>query len=311
MLRSFCLLGLIGGGLLAGLLGPRLHAEEAPPRAAIDAVLEAFHAAAAAADGAAYFDQMTPDAVFLGTDATERWPREDFEAFARPYFAKGKGWRYTRTSRHVQVEADGRMAWFDELLHNESYGTCRGSGVLRHADGRWRIAQYNLSIPIPNPLARDVVASIRARDGLAQSTSVVYIVRHAEKGSGHDPALTPAGHARAQHLCRVLRSAGIERVYDTQYKRTQQTVAPTATHLGVPVTRVGALETKALAARLRADTQAKAVLVAAHGNTVPALLEHLGVRATVSIGHAEFDNLFVVRLRGTAAPRFQHLHYGE
>jgi hypothetical protein len=40
------------------------------------------------------------------------------------------------------------------LLDSASYGECRGSGVLRQVGGDWKIAQYNLSIPIPNALAK-------------------------------------------------------------------------------------------------------------------------------------------------------------
>lgn len=57
---------------------------------------------------------------------------------------------------------DGATAWFDELLANDAYGTCRGSGVLLLTESGWRIAQYNLSIPIPNELAAKIVAVIRA-----------------------------------------------------------------------------------------------------------------------------------------------------
>jgi hypothetical protein len=37
-----------------------------------------------------YFDKMTEDAVFIGTDATENWGKPDFQEFAKPYFDKGK-----------------------------------------------------------------------------------------------------------------------------------------------------------------------------------------------------------------------------
>ena len=48
-----------------------------------------------------------------------------------------------------------------EVLWNEAYGTCRGTGVLSLTDNGWRIAQYNLSIPIPNDLTRDFAARIK------------------------------------------------------------------------------------------------------------------------------------------------------
>lgn len=129
----------------------------APPRvdvlaekAAIGNMLDDWHAAAAAADERRYFDQFTDQAVFLGTDATERWDLEAFKKAVHPYFAKGKAWKYKSVRRAVTVSAEGKRAWFDEDLETEKLGPARGSGVLVKEQGRWKIAQYDLSIPIPN-----------------------------------------------------------------------------------------------------------------------------------------------------------------
>lgn len=124
-------------------------------------MLNDFHQAAAQAEGKRYFDHFAPEAIFLGTDAAERWTLAEFKAFAQPYFEQGKGWTYLVKSRHVYFSQDQNVAWFDEMLENESYGVCRGSGVLLKIDGVWKIAQYNLSIPIPNALARQVVGMIK------------------------------------------------------------------------------------------------------------------------------------------------------
>ena len=129
---------------------------------AVGAALDGLHAAAAAADEDRYFGYFTPDAVFLGTDATERWTRDEFRKWAHPYFAKGTAWTYRSTSRWISFAPYRRLAWFDELLENAHLGTCRGSGVLLlQADGSWKIAQYNLSIPMPNDLADDFTKRIR------------------------------------------------------------------------------------------------------------------------------------------------------
>lgn len=129
--------------------------------AAVAAVLDAFHAAAARADEEAYFALLAPNAVFLGTDATERWDKSAFRAFAHPYFAAGKGWAFTPRDRHVDFSRDGRVAWFDELLDSASYGECRGTGVLERGDDGWKITHYHLTIPMPNDLAKELVARIR------------------------------------------------------------------------------------------------------------------------------------------------------
>ncbi len=147
-------------GLALGLALTTL-ADEASEVRRIEAVLDDFHAAASAADGERYFSHFAADGVFLGTDGSERWTLEEFRAFADPYFSQGKGWTYHPQGRHVTVAASGESAWFDEALDSESYGACRGSGVLQKHQGRWKIEQYNLSIPMPNALAKDFVARIR------------------------------------------------------------------------------------------------------------------------------------------------------
>lgn len=128
---------------------------------AVGAVLDTLHRAASEADGALYFSLFTEDAVFIGTDVSERWSIEQFKAFARPYFSKGEGWTYVPGERHVAILPGKKTARFDEILSNESYGTCRGTGVLVLTPDGWRISQYNLTIPIPNELAQDVVRLIK------------------------------------------------------------------------------------------------------------------------------------------------------
>lgn len=135
-----------------------------PPRSEdVAATLDRFHDAASRADETAYFDLIAPAGVFIGTDATERWNRDAFRAYAHPHFAEGKGWTFVPRDRHIDFSKDGTTAWFDEMLDSASYGECRGTGVLQLHDGRWLIEQYHLTIPIPNDLAKDVVAKIRAR----------------------------------------------------------------------------------------------------------------------------------------------------
>ena len=133
------------------------------PVAARDAggTLDAFHQAAADADLSAYVSLMTDDIVFLGTDAEERWEGEEFRRFARPHFESGKGWEYRPVSRNIAYSADGSVAWFDEMLDHDKLGQCRGSGVLLRDGQHWKVAQYNLSVPVPNELLLGVVEQIQ------------------------------------------------------------------------------------------------------------------------------------------------------
>lgn len=148
----------LGMMLAAGQVAPSSETVEAA------ATLDRMHSAASTADGAAYFAQFTPNARFIGTDASERWSLAEFRAYAEPYFAQGRGWTYTPRDRVMTLAPlDCRcVIWFDELLDNASYGETRGSGVLRLTDDGWKIEQYVLSIPVPNDKAREVVALIAA-----------------------------------------------------------------------------------------------------------------------------------------------------
>ena len=129
----------------------------------VDKMLDEFHKAAADADEKKYFSFFTPKAVFLGTDPRERWTKEEFQKYARPHFKKGKGWKYKKLIRHISIEEQGMIAWFDEKLFNNKYGECRGSGVLVLQKGGWKIAQYNLTIPIPNELTKEITKKIRKK----------------------------------------------------------------------------------------------------------------------------------------------------
>lgn len=161
-------LGAAGAVILSGgfFAAPPAFAQEAgastaSAESAVESVLDAFHQAASDADGATYFGLFHPDGVFLGTDATERWTVDEFRAYAEPYFAAGRGWTYVPVERHVSISPDGDVAWFDERLMNDGLGETRGSGVLVQVGGQWKVAQYNLTIPIPNSLAGEFVQRIR------------------------------------------------------------------------------------------------------------------------------------------------------
>jgi ketosteroid isomerase-like protein len=135
---------------------------QSPDEKAASAVLDDWHRAAAQADESRYFNHLAGDAVFLGTDPTERWTKAAFQAWAHPIFQRGKAWTFKATRRSITVAKDGRTAWFDEDLDTPNLGPARGTGVLTREGDRWLIQQYSLSIPIPNPLTNTVKAQIEA-----------------------------------------------------------------------------------------------------------------------------------------------------
>lgn len=130
----------------------------------INRVLDAFHKAASIADESGYLGCLDDDAIFLGTDGNEKWTKNEFASFVKPYFSKGIGWTYIPKNRSVHLSQGGKFAWFSEKLFNDKYGELRGSGVLRKNKNRWKIVQYNMVFVIPNRCSKKVVKLIRNRE---------------------------------------------------------------------------------------------------------------------------------------------------
>ena len=123
-------------------------------RASTDELLDGLHRDAHEGNFQTYFARYIPDAIFLGTDKTERWTIEEFKTYAKPAFADGHGWTYRVIERNW--EGDGDVRWFDEILFNEKLGHCRGTGVVKLINGEWKIAHYALTMLIPNSIAAEV-----------------------------------------------------------------------------------------------------------------------------------------------------------
>ena len=115
----------------------------------LDPIINEWHQNAANAAFDAYFGITTDDFIFLGTAPEERWSKDEFKAFCRPYFDKKSTWDFTPSSRQWNFSNDGNTAWFDEQLDTWMEG-CRGTGILSKIDGKWYLAYYNLHVLIEN-----------------------------------------------------------------------------------------------------------------------------------------------------------------
>lgn len=97
-----------------------------------------------------YFDFMSDDFIFLGTDPSERWTKSEFKEFCRPYFLEKKStWDFKTNWRNWYQNDREDVAWFEESL-DTWMDECRGSGVLKKENGVWKIAHYNLTVLIEN-----------------------------------------------------------------------------------------------------------------------------------------------------------------
>ena len=122
----------------------------------VNAAVTAWHKAASEANYDNYFNFMTDDAIFIGTDANENWNKKEFQIYAKPHFDKGKAWNFKTLERHVYFDKTMQMAWFDELLDTQMK-ICRGSGILVKENKQWKIKHYVLSMTVPNENSAEVI----------------------------------------------------------------------------------------------------------------------------------------------------------
>ncbi|HNP37712.1 MAG TPA: phosphoglycerate mutase family protein [Woeseiaceae bacterium] len=160
----------------------------------------------------------------------------------------------------------------------------------------------------------------------SQATTTVIFVRHAEKATAgdvangmfdsNDPPLSAAGRRRVAELTRQLVEAdvvaGIDAVYATPYKRTQQTVAPLADALKLPINSYDASDTESVLTDILKNYKGKIILVAGHSNTVPQLIANLGASKKVPpIAEDEYDNIYLISIPWFGKTKTIRLRYGD
>lgn len=119
------------------------------PTPTLQKIMDDWHHAAAVADEDVFFNTLAPQGIYIGTDASERWTKQEFKAFAMPYFQRDTAWAFTPLERQFYYSQDGMVAWFNETL-DTWMGTCRGSGILEKTAQGWVLQHYHLAIAVPN-----------------------------------------------------------------------------------------------------------------------------------------------------------------
>lgn len=122
----------------------------------LDVFIDDWHQAASNADFEAYFGAMANDFYFLGTAPGEKWNKDEFATFSKPYFDKGKAWDFKASNRQWYGDTTAGIVWFDEDL-DTWMEDCRGSGVVAKVDGVWKLKYYNLTVLIENEKIQEFI----------------------------------------------------------------------------------------------------------------------------------------------------------
>ena len=152
----------------------------------------------------------------------------------------------------------------------------------------------------------------------SQATTTIIFVRHAEKAAmpADDPGLSAAGQRRVAELTRQLRDAdvvaGIDAIYSTPFRRTQETAQPIADALDLPINTYDPSDTEAVLERILKDHKGKIILVVAHSNTVPVLIANLGASKKVPpIQEDEYDNIYIISIPWFGKTKTIRLRFGD
>lgn len=154
----------------------------------------------------------------------------------------------------------------------------------------------------------------------SQATTTVIFVRHAEKAvdPADDPGLTDAGKRRAAELARQLVDAdvvpglGVDAVFSTPFRRTEETAKPVADALGLTINAYDAADTELFVEELVKDYKGKIILVVGHSNTVPEMIGNMGASKNVPpIAENEYDNIYLVSIPWFGKTKTIRLRYGE
>jgi 2,3-bisphosphoglycerate-dependent phosphoglycerate mutase len=137
----------------------------------------------------------------------------------------------------------------------------------------------------------------------------LFLVRHGEKETGSDPALTAAGAIRAETLANLLADEEVTEVWSTQTRRTEQTAAPAAARRGLAIQAYDASTLPAFATWLLDTPGVK--LVVGHSNTTDALAALLGADPGPPIDDAtEFDRIYIISVDADGVVRSRIERYG-
>lgn len=125
----------------------------------INLFMDKWHLFATNAD-TLFFEMIAPNGVYIGTDKTEIWKRDEFKKWAMPFFKRKSAWDFKAIKRNIYFSDDKKYAWFDEQL-DTWMGVCQSSGVLKRKGKTWQIEHYQLSVTLPNEVTKDFIKLVK------------------------------------------------------------------------------------------------------------------------------------------------------
>ena len=151
----------------------------------------------------------------------------------------------------------------------------------------------------------------------SQVTTTVIITTHAELETdlSSNSGLSDEGIERANHLASTLSSvdviAGLDAIYTTSYRSTQETAEPISRLLNLPINIVDQDVSEAFIESIMDDHSGQIVLIVSHPENLPGLIAQLQGSKKIKIESlTKNDQLFIVTVPWFGKVKTLQLTYG-
>jgi broad specificity phosphatase PhoE len=150
------------------------------------------------------------------------------------------------------------------------------------------------------------------------STTVIF-VRHAETDSAmptDDPPLNARGQQRAELLADFMEDidvvSGVNAIYASDQRRTQETAAPLAKRLNLPVEIADHHDVGGFMDDVLDDHHGEIVLIVSHADTIAPLIDELhGSKRLAPFGPDDFNRVYIVTTPWYGKVKTLLVHYSD
>lgn len=157
--------------------------------------------------------------------------------------------------------------------------------------------------------------TIKLTNFVQDTVSTFFLVRHAEAvktNTDPDPELTAVGQTRALALRQTLSQVSLAGIHSTNFKRTRNTVQPTADAKSLTINTYDATFQSQNIDNWIKTYKGKAALIAGHSNTIPNLANlFIGKNTFSAIPDSINSNLYIITVSKRGNGKVLLLKYGN
>lgn len=147
-----------------------------------------------------------------------------------------------------------------------------------------------------------ITPSFGQNDSISNAEKTQFIlVRHAEKlDASKNPELSELGKKRAEKLSEILKDVSVDKLYATNYLRTQNTLLPISQRTDLTIETYDPNDIN-FSSNLISENEGKTVVISGHSNSTPKLVNQLiGKEVYKPLDENEYGKIWIITFLGNA-----------